>query len=468
MAPDTQNRTTNNSPHRRKNVRADMRTIFVEGVTFSVMVGIGESYLPAFVLALGMGEVASGLIATVPLVAGGILQLGAPMGVRLAGSHRRWAVWCATIQAASFFPLIAGAVMGKIPGVFVFLIAALYWASGMAVGPVWNVWVEYLVPAPVRTRFFARRTSATNLSILAGLLAGGLVLDHTHADARPLLGFAVLFGIASLARFTSASLLGSQNDANVPPMPYQPREVLGLMRRSPGTPGGSLLIYMLALTATVTIASPFFTAYMLRQLEMSYSEYMSLLATSLAAKAVVLPLLGRLARRVGLKWLLRAAWIGTAVVPALWLVSHSYFYLMGLQVFAGTAWAAHELVTFLLLFEMIPNEERGTLLTAYNFGNALATAGGSMLGGFVFDMCGGGLTGYHVLFGASSVLRASCLVFLLRVPGVRLPTLPLVFRSIAVRPSMGVVVRPILATLRPHRTGDRERNARANDNHAEE
>jgi MFS family permease len=451
MARDRHDHNVHGLSHRRPEVRTDLRKIFTEGIAFSVMVGIGESYLPAFVLALGMGEVASGLIATLPLVAGGLLQLGAPLGVRAVGSHRRWAALCAAIQASAFIPLVAGAVAGKIPGVSVFIIAAIYWASGMALSPAWNVWVERLVPAPVRTRYFARRTSAANLGILAGLLVGALVLDNMPTRPRPLLGFAILFAIASLTRFTSAAMLRSQKEAVLPPMQYQPGKVLRLMRQFPKNPGGTLLVYMLALTMTVTIASPFFTAFMLRQLEMSYSAYMFLIGTALATKVIVLPLFGRLARRVGLRWLLRAAWMGTAAVPALWLISSSYTYLIGLQIFAGAAWGAHEFVTFLLLFEMIGPEERGTLLTAYNFGFALASAGGSLVGGFVFDAVGGGITGYHILFGASSIARASCLAFLLRVPGMRLTALPVVFRSIAVRPSTGVLIRPILATLRHQR-----------------
>jgi MFS family permease len=450
MTPNSSDIDHRTTTSRRSVNRRDLRTIFFEGVAFSVMVGIGESYLPAFVLALGMGEVASGLIATIPLLAGGFLQLTAPLGVRWLGSHRRWAALCATIQASMFIPLVAGALSGKIPAFLVFLIAAVYWASGMAVGPVWNVWVERLVPATVRTRFFARRTSATNLGVLAGLLAGGLVLDHVSIYTIPLFGFAILFAVAGVSRFSSAGMLRSQSEPRLPAMPHEPREVIGLMRRFPRGQGGALLTYMLVLTLTVTIASPYFTAFMLHQLEMSYSAYMSLLATALAAKVVTLPLVGRLARRFGLRPILRAAWWGTAVVPALWLVSGSYPYLVGLQVFAGAAWGAHELVTFLLLFEMIGAEERGTLLTVYNLGNAIASAGGSLLGGLVFDSMGGGIVGYYGLFGASAVLRLSCLALLLRVPGTRLPALPVVFRSIAVRPSMGLVIRPILATLRPH------------------
>jgi len=430
-------------------MRGDLSIIFVEGVSYSVMVGIGESYLPAFVLALGMGEVASGLIATLPLVAGGILQLLAPSGVRLIGSHRRWAVACAGVQAGAFIPLVIGALLGTIPGIFVFAVSALYWASGMAIGPVWNVWVERLIPASVRTRYFARRTSAANFGILAGLLSGGFILDKLSPVSGPLTGFAVLFAVASAFRFTSAALLRAQHQPDSLPMPGRPREAFQMIRRFRAQAGSPLLIYMLAVTFTSTIASPFFTAFMLKSLRMSYSVYMALFVTALAAKVVTLPFFGRLARRFGLRWLLQASWLGIASVPVLWLISTSPYYLAGLQILAGAAWGAHEYVTLLLLLEVIDAEHRGTLLTAYNFGFAVCTAAGSLLGGFVFKMIGGGALGYHLIFGLSSFARAACLVVLVRIPGVRIPLLPVVFRSIAARPAAGMILRPILATLHP-------------------
>ena len=57
-------------------VRKDLRASLADGASFSVMVGIGETYLAAFVLALGMGEIAAGLISSIPLLAGSVLQLG--------------------------------------------------------------------------------------------------------------------------------------------------------------------------------------------------------------------------------------------------------------------------------------------------------------------------------------------------------------------------------------------------------
>ena len=441
----------------RRELRRDLNSIFLEGTAFSFMVGSGESFLPAFVLALGMGEVASGLIATVPLVAGGLLQLAAPIGIRWIGSARRWTALCAGLQAATFVPLVAIAVGANIPHATVFLLAILYWATGMAIGPAWNVWVDHLVPATIRTRYFARRSSAAQLGVLAGFLSGGLVLQVAASNGRLLLGFATMFALAATSRALSVVLLARQSSVPLEhPATTTPRPTLQLLRRFPKGQGARLLLYLLGLTATVSIASPYFSAYMLRELDLSYRAYVILIGMSLTTKVVALPMLGRLVQARGLPAVLRLGWAGIALIPALWVLSDYYPYLIALQILAGFSWAAHEYAAFLLLFETVHVERRTSLLTAYNFGFAIVTAGGSLLGALLYKLGGGASVGFYLVFGASALGRASCLVllagFVAPVPSLRRPS----FRLVAVRPATGAVLRPILTTLRVLRPGTRQ------------
>lgn len=437
--------------------RRDLRLIFAEGVAFSVMVGVGESYLAAFVLALGLGEVASGLVATIPLLAGGVIQLVTPFGVRWLRSRRRWSVLCAALQAASFIPLVAGAWAGTLPAWVVFAATAFYWAAGMAIGPAWNVWAEELVPRRVRVRYFARRTSAVQLGVLAGLLGGGAILETTSREGIPLLGFALIFGVAGGCRGLSTRLLAAQSETapltDVPGLAGRP-----LLHRSPtGGPESRLLLYLLVLTTAVSIASPYFSPYMLAHLEFSYLRYTILIGVALLSKVLALPVLSGLARRLGLVALLRLSWIGIAAIPAMWLVSGSYSYLLGLQVWAGASWATHEYVTFLLLFETIHARRRVAILTAFNLGSAVATVGGSLIGAWIFRAMGGGDGGYATLFIASSGARIVCLVLLMRIRETRAIARPAAFRLIAVRPATGAILRPIVATIQRSR---RPRKAR--------
>ena len=107
----------------------NMRASLGDGAAWSVMVGCGETFLPAFALAAGIGEVAAGLVATVPLLIGATLQLLAPAGMRRLGSHRRWVVLCAALQGASFLPLVVAAAIHRVPAALVFLAAGMYWGG---------------------------------------------------------------------------------------------------------------------------------------------------------------------------------------------------------------------------------------------------------------------------------------------------------------------------------------------------
>jgi hypothetical protein len=316
----------------------------------------------------------------------------------------------------------------------------------MAAGPAWNAWVEWLVPARVRTRFVARRSSAVHLGVVVGLLAGGAVLQHARQANQLLPGFALLFGVALAARIGSALFLAAQSETRQVAV-ERGLPALELLRRFPSAPAARLVIYLLTLVAAVQIASPFFSAYMLVHLDLDYWQYTTLVGAAMIAKVFVLQALAGLTRRVGLVVLLRIAWFGIAVIPVLWLVSSAFPYLLLLQVAAGCVWATHEYATFLLLFETIQVGRRVGILTAYNLGNAIATVAGSLAGAQFFALQGG-YAGFVTIFVASAILRAACVVLLARVQGVRAPVRPIAFRPVAVNPVIGILIRPVWATIR--------------------
>lgn len=446
--------------------RSDLRAGMADGASFSLMVGMGETYLAAFALALGLGETAAGLVATVPMLAGAVLQLAGPWAVARLGSHKRWVVACASCQAASLLlaPL-ALSVRGTpaLAAGFVFLAATLYWACGLATGPAWNTWMEAVIPRRVRTRFFAARVRLSQLCLLVGFVGGGLLLQAgSVADGRiagvrlpvaagawTLAAFAALFVAAALCRFTSAGFLARQSDPHRGRLQDERVSLASWNRRLRGDAGARLVAYLLAMQVAVQISGPFFTPYMLSKshLGMSYLEYMSLLGVAFVGKVISLRLWGRLAQRCGARRLL---WIGgTAIVPVagLWIVSSNFWFLAAVQVLSGSAWAAYELGMLLMFFEAIPHRERTGVLTLYNLGNAVALVIGALLGAGLLKLLGEATTAYLTLFGVSSAARLATVVLLARVPDLRFPVLPAEVRTIAIRPSAATVDRPILPSI---------------------
>lgn len=432
------------SPSRRRQ-RRDLRAIVADGAAFSLMVGAGETYLPAFVLAAGLGELAAGLITTVPLVAGGLLQLVSPWAIRRLGSHRRWVVLCAFCQAISFLPMAAAAWAGTVPAALVFLMASIYWGAGLGAGPAWNTWVDTLVPGQVRATYFARRTRVAQAGVMVGFVAAGIALQWGSASGRVTAVFAGVFFAAAVCRLISTCFIASQSEP-VPPNGQHRNVPLGeLLSRLRHGADGSLLIYLLSVQCAAQVSGPYFTPYMLKQVRFSYLEYVVLIGVSFAAKVVALPALGRLARSIGARQLLWLGGIGIVPVSGMWLVSNAFSYLLFVQVLAGLTWAAYELAMFLMFFESIPAKERTSVLTTYNFGHALATVIGSFVGGLMLAGLGKTPSVYLAIFGLSSVARLATIMLLSRVPQSDAGAIAIVGRRIlGIRPAVGSIDRPIL------------------------
>jgi MFS family permease len=287
----------------------------------------------------------------------------------------------------------------------------------MATGSAWNTWMTQIVPRRVRSRFFAVRARWSQVAVLAGLMAGGAALQIWGESERPLLLFAALFATALLARAVSARFLASQSE----PEGVAPDS----LRISPGafwatfqSPAhGRLLLYLIGTTMAVNISAPYFTPFMLGALELSYGEYAVLTGTSFVARIAAMPALGSLAHRTGSRRLLWLASLWIVPLPALWLITQHFAWLLMVQVAAGIAWGAFELATLLLFFDHIPDRERTSVLSMFNLANALAVVIGAGVGALLFRAFGPELSGYAVLFVLSSGLRVVGLLWLRRSIG---------------------------------------------------
>ncbi|MCA9172119.1 MAG: MFS transporter, partial [Planctomycetales bacterium] len=261
-------------------LRRNLHWVAWEGVAYSVMVGIGETYLAALSLAAGLGGLVAGLITTVPVVGGSLLQMLSPWGVGYCKSYRRWVALSVGMQAVSLVWLTLMTHADRVNTWELFAVATLYWAGGLSAGPAWNAWVEHLVPRRIRPTYFAKRSRYCQIGVLAGTVAGGVLLRWQGAQYT-VTTFAWLFGIAAVCRFASVTLLTAQS------------ETPSWMQREPRPSGSitnnwraiadwdhgtrSLVLYLMAMQTAVYISSPYFTPFMLRVLNLNYLQYMYLI-----------------------------------------------------------------------------------------------------------------------------------------------------------------------------------------------
>ncbi len=428
-----------------QSLRSNVRLSLAEGSAFSLMVGMGETYLPAFAIWMGLGGVLSGLVTTLPLLAGSLLQLGAPFMVRRLGSYRKWVVLCATVQASTFLPLVVCAYLGHLPVALVFLTASAYWAAGLGASGAWNSWMGTLIPPSIHVGFFTKRTRITQATVFVGFAVGGVVLHNLPSYVDKRWAYIALFLAAFACRMLSIRWLMRQTEPLPPPSDF--RVSFGLKefsnRLHRGHEQGRLFTYLLSVTFAAHLAAPFFTSYMLAELGLHYSTYAILVATSYLTKVLLLPYLGRMAVSRGTRPLLILGGYGIILLPALWLISSAPPYLIFLQALSGFAWGAYELASLLLLWELVKPEERTCALATYNVCNSAAMSAGSLLGGFMLFYFGADARAFAIVFGVSTVARAATLTLLKGISSHRLRWLPIGFRTLTLRPSFGSIMLPI-------------------------
>ena len=417
------------------------------------MVGMGETYFSAFALAIGTGQTFAGLLATLPQLAGSLLQLAAPWGVKKLGSQRRWIVTFVSLQAASLLLLpVASFFSGGMAGFLVFLAVTLYWGSGLATGSVWNTWIEEIVPASMRTNYFACRARVSQFCTLLGFIIGGVALQLGKANAWVLTAFCGIFLVASACRFVSAWCLSRQRDSRKGSLVERRIRIGHFFQKkhaqTAGEVGGRLVLYLLAVQMVVQISGPYFTPYMLKDLlgndPLAYFNFVVLIGLAFLGKVLAMPAWGRYALAVGPKRLLFVG--GAAIVPVSglwifsgyfsgwqmtlpvnlyfgqfdWVVTGELLFLSVVQIMSGVAWAAYELAMALMFFEAIPRHSRTSVLAIYNFGNALALVVGSLIGAAIMTALHESHAAYLTLFGLSSLLRLATLG-LLMVPAPKRP-----------------------------------------------
>ncbi len=435
-------------------VRRDLRLSASDAMLFSVMVGCGEAYFVAFALAMGMDEALAGLLGSLPMLAGAMLQLAGPWAINRLGSHKKWVVLTAGTQFISFIPMIVMALTGRMPAWLMFLSVGVYWALNLGGGPAWNTWIGTVVPRGLRARYFAARARLAQLVLLISLVGAGLLLhwgkEHLCGGEHPkyLIVFAGLFLVAGVARLGSTWCHWRVSEPT--PMPAGNKRVpfRAFLRGPKAVSGGRLLLYMLGLQLCVQVSGPFFAPYMLRELRFDYTVFAGLMCCSFLGRVLAMPLIGRFAKRYGPGNLLWIGGVGILPLSALWVVSPSPVYLVFAQLASGVMWASYEMATMLLLLESIPANERTSVLTTQSALNACVIVLGSSCGAVLFKLAGGGVQAYHTLFITSAVLRVGSVLLLARVhiPEIR-RVRPILFRTVGLRPQFGGFDRPVIPSI---------------------
>jgi MFS family permease len=206
-------------------------------------------------------------------------------------------------------------------------------------------------------------------------------------------------------------------------------------------------MFLVVLQGMVQLSGPFFTPYMLKELDFSYLQYVGLISISFVAKAFSLSAWAHVTKRTNAKVLLWIGSVGLVPLAALWTVSTHFAWLLFVQTLSGVLWAAYELGFFLMFFEVLPKDRRIRMLTVYNFANSSAIFVGASIGATILWFSGSGVTGYWTLFGLSSLGRLFALGILASASLGTVPIAQIAVRVLGLRAGNASLDSPVIPAL---------------------
>jgi len=411
----------------KKEVNRSLRYSVRDGVAYSVMAGAGETYFSAFAIFLKATTAEVGLLSSLPLLIGSFSQLLSAWLGRIAGRRRPIILSGVYMQALSWIPILLLPLIFPDHGVALLVgFVTLYYFLGNLVNPQWSSLMGDLVHEQQRGRYFARRNRLMSITNFAALVSAGLVLNVFEQGSATLTGYVVIFTIAACGRFVSAHYLSRMVDPPGQTATLELPAAEELWARLLGSNFMRFSVFMALMNFAVGIASPYFAVYMLRDLQLSYFEFMLITATSVLAQFLTLNSWGRISDAFGNRLILVVTGCIVPILPAAWIVSQNVWYLIAVQVFAGFFWAGFSLSSGNFLYDLVPAAKRVTYMAIHNVLAAVGVFLGASLGAFLAGIVGpvvvhGGLFGWehalYYVFLISTIGR--CIVAALFLPGVK-------------------------------------------------
>ncbi|MBW2982147.1 MFS transporter [Candidatus Woesearchaeota archaeon] len=389
-----------------KKIEKSLKYSILDGSFWAVMFGFGETYLAAFAVFLRASDVQIGLLTSLPLLLGSLSQFFSMKLIKLFNSRKKFVVVTALIQALMWIPIIFVFYLHNWSVYFLILFVIIYLVSGMISAPAWNSWISDLVNPNERGKYFGNRSRIIGLITLISVSLGGIILDVLKDGiTKQYLGFAALFSAAMVARLISVLFLNKKYDPGLYVREKDKFTFKSFLKQIRYRNFGMLVLFLAFMNFSVYIAGPFFVAYWLYDLNLSYIAYMIIIVSAFVAKYISLPIWGSFIDIYGTKKIMALNGFVMPIVPILWLFSTNIYYMIFIQLLAGISWAGFELSSFNFIFDTTTPEKRPRCISYYNVINGIMIFLGTTIGSLIVKYNNLFWTKYYLVFLISGILR---------------------------------------------------------------
>src|SRR3972149_1289038 len=251
-----------------------------DGVYYAIMAGIGEGYISPFAIFLKATNYQIGLLASIPPLLGAFVQFLSVSILNQIKDRRALILAGVIAQALAWIPILLLPFFFRPYAVPLLIIGiTAYFCFGNLATPPWNSLMGDIVPEKPRSTYFGYRNRVMSIFSLGALTLAGLILHATEEIGRLWIGFSLLFTIALISRLISAYCLSRMDN---PAYVVHGTDDFSLWKFFADFKHSSFVkfvVYTGLIHLSVMLAGPFFSVYMLRDLHLSFLQFISVSST---------------------------------------------------------------------------------------------------------------------------------------------------------------------------------------------
>jgi MFS family permease len=374
-----------------KQIQSGLGYVTRDGIFTEAMVAFtGGTFLIAMAMKMGASNVQIGLLAALPTLSN-IFQLLSIWLVQRYNNRRAISVIC---TFCARFPLLIIGVLpfivssGTSVTVLIFLLF-FHCAFGAVSGASWNSWMKDLVPQEKLGNYFSYRTRLmqimnVTLSILTALSIDYIKSAHPQYEAA---AYPVMF----LAGGIMGLFGGVMMCCTPEPRSYlQTGHILKMIRKPLLDKNfRKLLLFNSSWAFSLNLATPFFSVYLLKTLDIGLSTIIGLNILSQLSSILFVRFWGSYSDRFSNKTVIRiCAPIYIACIIGWSLVGNHILtipFLMLIHIISGMATGGINLAITNIGLKLAPKDEAIVYIAARNMVNAFIPALAPIAGGLIAD-----------------------------------------------------------------------------------
>ncbi|MDP8262973.1 MAG: MFS transporter [Candidatus Ancaeobacter aquaticus] len=296
-------------------------------------------------------------------------------------------------------------------------------------GVAWLTWMSAVVPANKRGTFFGKRNMVTSACGVVVALVGGkfITLWTNHYGQDSPYGYVILFAVGVLFGLAASLFLvripdveptqehdKKKFDVSIMFQPFKDRNFL------------ILTLYVSAWTFAVQFAGPFYTVFMMQDLNISLSAIAVFTTLSTLVTVFMMKIWGPISDKLGNKPVMIVSGWFLVLTPFIWLFALPKMYIIPIIVaftITSAFTAGATLTQNNILIKLSPEQGRSIYFGLFAsvvgiIGGVAPVIGGylaSILGNFSFTLGAYQVTNLHMIFIISAFLQMITIFFILKV-----------------------------------------------------